>query len=224
MINERVIDLTMPITDGMVRYPSPNHPDIEVKPLGLIETTGRATSRIVLGSHSGTHVDAPCHFMPGSATVDRLDLAVLIGPAVVADVTASAHPGSMISRDALETAIGDRRPDRVILRTGWWRMWGTPAYFEQAPYLSGEAAELLLERGVKLLALDVPSPDAIPTEGSDSPNHKRLMGAGVILVEYLSNTSALTSGVVYLVVLPLAVVGADGAPARCVALEGSSLV
>ena len=100
--------------------------------------------------------------------------------------------------------------------------WGQIAFYKEHPYLSEEAAAWLVRRGVKLLGMDSPTPDdprSGPNNPQDSPNHQILLGAGVILVEYLCNLSALTQSEVELIVLPLKLKGADGSPVRCVAIE-----
>lgn len=217
----RIVDLTMPIHDAMPTYPSECHPVVQVEPLGVVGSHGRNTCRLVLGSHTGTHVDAPRHFLPDAPGVDELPLDVLVGPAAVLDVTPVGELACITAED-LVAALGGRAAERLVLRTDWSSRWGTDAYYTLSPHLSREAARWVAESGVRLLAMDVPSPDD-PREGSgaptDSPNHKLLMEAGVVLVEYLTGLDRLRSADIEIAALPLRVRGADGAPARCIAIE-----
>jgi arylformamidase len=219
----RVVDLTHPLREGMTSFPGFNHPRTEVTQLARHGVEGRATRRLVLGTHTGTHVDAPLHFIPDGNTIDRLDLDVLIGPARVLDLT-PAEPLQEIGVDRLRAAGADESaPPRLLLRFDWDERFGGLGFYDESPYLSEEAARWLVERGVKLLGMDSPSPDDTRNgfgSGNDSPNHWTLLGAGVVIVEYLANLRTLRSRDVQLIALPLPVQGADGAPARVVAIDG----
>ena len=95
-------------------------------------------------------------------------------------------------------------------------------FYDAYPFLAENAAKWLVDKGVRLIAMDTPSPDnPAHSRGTpkDSPNHKVLLGAGVVLVEYLANLKALTASEVELIVMPLKLKGCDGAPARCAAIE-----
>ncbi len=213
------VDLTHPIREGMVSFPSPNHPAPEITVLARHEDQGRMTRRLVLGTHTGTHLDAPLHFVPGGDAVESLSLERLVGPAQVADLS-HIGPLTEVSRDELERALGGapNRP-RVLLRFGWSRRFVDLGFYSESPYLSGDACRWLVDCGVDVLGMDTPSPDN-PAHGEDSqidsPNHQLLLGAGVILLEYLTNLSALGDEV-FLLALPLPLEGADGAPMRVIA-------
>ena len=217
----RIIDLTFPIHEGMTTFAAPWHPFVEVTQLGRHGIEGRETRKIVMGSHSGTHCDAPRHFIDGGATIDQIPLEILVGPAVVCDFS-GVPPSHAITADELARAIGDRRPERVVLRYDWSDRIATRAYYTDHPYLDARAADWLVESGVKLLGMDAPMPDN-PRDGrnsgNDSPVHKALLGQGVVLVEYLCNLRAIEKRDIELIVLPLKLRGGDGAPARCVAIE-----
>jgi kynurenine formamidase len=217
----RIIDLSLSIEEGMMTFPTHWHPVVEITILGRHGIEGRETRKIVLGTHIGTHADAPRHFIPGGSTIDEVSLDVLIGPATVADFTGCA-PLLEIDVAHLEGKLGATVPQRLILRTGWSEFFGEMKFYKEYPFLSEKAARWLVEKGVRLIAMDTPSPDN-PAHSrdtpKDSPNHKVLLGAGVILVEYVANLKALTRSEVELVVMPLKLKGCDGSPARCVAIE-----
>src|ERR1700733_4345978 len=139
----------------------------------------------------------------------------------MADFT-GCRPLHEIDIDDLKQKLGDKVPLRLILRTGWSEYFGNMKFYNEYPFLSENAAQWLVEKGVRLIAMDTPSPDnPAHSRGTpkDSPNHKVLLGAGVVLVEYLANLKALTASEVELIVIPLKLNGCDGSPARCVAIE-----
>lgn len=202
-------------------FPTPWHPVVEITILGRHGIEGRETRKLVLGTHVGTHADAPRHFIPNGATIDQVPLDVLIGPATVADFQ-NCGPLHEIGIADLKQRLGDKKPVRLILRTGWSEYFGNMKFYNEYPFLSEDAAHWLVEKGVRLIAMDTPSPDnPAHSRGTprDSPNHKVLLGAGVVLVEYLTNLKSVTAQEVDLIVMPLRLKGCDGSPARCVAIE-----
>lgn len=213
------VDLTHRIREGMVSFPSPNHPTPEVTLLARHEHQGRMTRRLVLGTHTGTHLDAPLHFIPGGDAVETLELTRLVGLADVADLS-HVEPRSEVSREQLERALGGPpRHPRVLLRFDWAKRFVDLGFYSESPFLANAACQWLLDSGVDVLGMDTPSPDD-PARGQgadvDSPNHHLLLGAGVVLLEYLANLELLGDEV-FLVALPIPVEGADGAPMRVIA-------
>jgi arylformamidase len=217
----RIIDLSLPIEEGMMTFPTHWHPVVEVTILGRHGIEGRETRKIVLGTHIGTHADAPRHFVPNGRTIDDVPLEILVGPAVVLDFTSCA-PLMEIDVIDLKRELRDRAPERIILRTGWSQYFGDLKFYNEYPFLSENAARWLVEQGIRLIAMDTPSPDnPAHSRGTpkDSPNHKVLLGAEVVLVEYLTNLKSINHTEVELIVLPLKLKGCDGSPARCIAIE-----
>ena len=217
----KIIDLSLSIEEGMMTFPSHWHPVVEITILGRHGIEGRETRKLVLGTHIGTHADAPRHFIPNGKSIDEVPLDVLIGPATVADFTGCRTLQEFDIAD-LKQKLGEKVPPRLILRTGWSEYFGNMKFYNEYPYLSEDAAQWLVDKGVRLIAMDTPSPDnPAHSRGTpkDSPNHKVLLGAGVVLVEYVANLKALTKSEVELIVMPLKLKGCDGSPARCVAIE-----
>lgn len=217
----KIIDLSLPIEEGMMTFPTHWHPVVEVTVLGRHGIEGRETRKIVLGTHTGTHADAPRHFIPNGGTIDEIPLEILIGPASVADFTDCRALQEIDVKD-LQQKLGAKVPPRLILRTGWSEHFGEMKFYNEYPFLSENAAQWLVDQGVRLIAMDTPSPDNPANSrgtANDSPNHKVLLGAGVVLVEYLVNLKAISASSVELIVLPLKLKGGDGSPARCVAIE-----
>lgn len=202
-------------------FPAHWHPVVEISILARHGIEGRETRKLVLGTHTGTHTDAPLHFVANGKTIDEVPLDVLVGEATVVNF-APAHPNQEIGIPTLKENLGGKVPTRLILRTDWSDYFGQLTYYNNSPFFSQDAARWLVDSGCRLIAMDTPSPDNPAhsrASGNDSPNHKVLLGAGVVLVEYLCNLRSLSRPVVELVVLPLKIKGGDGAPARCVAIE-----
>jgi arylformamidase len=216
----RIVDLTMLIEEGMQTFPTHWHPFVEVTQLGRHGIENRETRKLILGTHTGTHIDAPRHFIPKGLTVDLIPLEQLVGPASVLDLT-KFKSKMEVGVDDLTKALGDRPAQRVLLRFDWDQKLGTMAYYDESPYLAESAAQWLVARGCRLVGMDTAMPDD-PRNGrnspKDSPNHKILLGNDVVLLEYLVNLGAIDKPIVNLVVAPLKILGGDGAPARVFAI------
>ena len=166
-------------------------------------------SDIELGSHSGTHVDAPLHFVPGGAPVDRVPLETLCGPCRVIEIDDARRA----DLPELRRRLRGRAPERLLLRTrnSRRRLMSRPAFTEDFVFLTPEAARWLVEEGTKLVGIDYLS---IERFGFDSPDtHRVLLGADVPIIEGL-DLSRARPGAYDLACLPLRCSGADGAPAR----------
>lgn len=214
------VDLSLPIREGMPTFPSSWHPRVEVTQLGRHGVERRESRKLVLGTHTGTHVDAPRHFVPGGRTIDSFPPELMMGRAGLIDFMPAA-PRKEYGLPELRAALGRRRVlARMVVRYGWSRRTASRGYYTQAPFLSLAACRWLAGRGVRLLGMDTPSVDCHDNgrgSGNDCPNHRALLGRGVFLVESLNNLEALPVGVVRLMVFPLNISGADGSPARCFA-------
>jgi arylformamidase len=222
----------------------PGDPPVLVEPVSRVEDGDvAAVSRLALGTHTGTHVDPPAHFLRGGATVDELPLDVLIGPAVVADLsdgglidaprlerlgvpfgtarlllhTASTADTTPIS--PLTTDPGKKStPERSVLSRDPGRevpgAGGAAPLVRPTGLLTPDGAVWLVEHGVRLVGVDTLSIEPATT---DFPVHRVLLEAGVVIVEGL-DLSAAPAGGYQLVCLPLRIAGGDGAPARAVLL------
>jgi len=217
----KITDLSLTIEEGMMTFPTHWHPVVEISILGRHGVEGRETRKLVLGTHIGTHADAPRHFIPQGKGIDQVPLDILVGPARVLNF-APCQPLQEIDVHDLEARLGNNTPSRIILRTDWSEHFGRMPFYTQYPFFTENAAQWLVDRGVRLIAMDTPSPDnPAHSRGTakDSPNHKVLLGAGVVLVEYVCNLKSLNSSDVELVVLPLKLKDCDGSPVRCIAIE-----
>jgi kynurenine formamidase len=172
-------------------------------------------SRLELIVHSGTHVDAPRHFVADGPAMEEVPLERLLGRGVV--IGLDQQPDGVIEPADLEAADPQVEPgDIVAIACGWDRRWRT-ADWERHPSLSPAAARWLVERRVKLVALDVATPDlplARRPPEFDFPVHRTLLGNGVLIAESVANLGALAGSRVELCFGALPVAKSDGAPAR----------
>ncbi len=204
-------DVTQPVSEGMAVWPG----DPAVL-LAVVTATGEpSVSRFCMGSHTGTHVDPPAHFIADGATVDELPLDVLIGPAWLAHLPVTEPESSyrLTAAHLAEAGIpaGVRR---VLLRTGnSARARGSAAFDRDFAGLAEDGARWLLAAGVRLVGIDGPSIEPFLSPGE--PVHRLLLGAGVIVVEGLA-LAGLAPGPYQLYCLPLRIAGGDGGPARVI--------
>lgn len=215
-----IIDLTMTLREGIMTFPVHWHPVVEITQLGRFEVEGRETRKITLGTHTGTHVDAPRHFVPKGETIENTDLDIYYGPARVLDFT-HLPDKTEITREMLVERIGRDFPSRILFRYDWERRLDSLKYYTDHPYLSEEACEWIVENGIRLVGFDAPMPDD-PRNGRgsdrDSPNHTILLRAGVAILEYLVNLAQIPTKDFILSALPLKIEEGDGAPVRAIAI------
>jgi kynurenine formamidase len=202
----RIVDLSLPISHGMFRFPRDYHPEVRVEVTGTYEKDRCQVRRLTLGTHAGTHVDAPRHFFAQGTSIDMVPLEMLITPAVVFD--APGEPGSIIGQQHMP-ASELRGGEAAIIRSGWWRRWGND-FYENPPRLDAAAATEVLDAGAASIAVDFPL-------GVDI--HELVLGRGKLLLENLCRLDELTARRFWLVALPLKVADGDGAPARIAAVE-----
>jgi arylformamidase len=205
MVSQKFIDITLPLTPAMQVYPG--EPGPELTPLSRIADGDPANvSHLCLGTHTGTHVDAPRHFIEGGADVAAMSLDSLCGPARVVGIKDRVA----VRRAELE---GIDAVERVLFRTRNGELWSKQGFQKDFVYLAPDAAEFLLDRGVKLVGIDYLSIEQF--HSSDYPVHHMLLEAGVVIVEGL-DLRRVSPGEYDLWCLPLKLDGADGCPARVV--------
>jgi arylformamidase len=164
-------------------------------------------SRIALGVHTGTHVDAPVHFIEGGDAAEAIALDALIGPAWVVDATAATGSITADDVDGFDVAADEVR---LLFRTRSAHLWGAPGFDPGFVALDATAAAALVRRGVRSVGIDYLS---IAPVGDPVPTHRILFEAGVVVLEGLDLRS-VAPGAYDLLCLPLRIVGSDGAPAR----------
>lgn len=202
-----LIDISVPIQPRMVVYEG--DPGVEITPrLQIARGDPANVSLLSLGSHTGTHLDAPAHFLEGAATLERLPLDLLVGPALVAAVSAER----LIGRNDLER-LALAGHTRLLLKTRNSALWQLGRFTPEYVSLDLAGARYLIEQGIRLVGTDYLSIEAYHAPGH--PVHRALLETGVVILEGL-NLSGVEPGVYELLCLPLPVAGADGAPCRAV--------
>lgn len=163
--------------------------------------------------HTGTHVDAPAHFLRDGRTVEQLDLEVGIGPARVIDLT---HVDNEITARDLAAASLPAGTERVLLKTRNSAFWQQNSFREDYVGVSPDAAQWLVEKSLRLVGIDYMSVERFAS--TDFATHKILLQAGVYILEGV-NLAGIAPGTYHLICLPLKLGGAEGAPARAVLLS-----
>lgn len=206
----KIYDISVPVHEGMPTWPS--DPGLKLTLASSFAKGGSANvTRIEMGAHTGTHMDAPFHFEPDGYGIDRLRLDVLIGTCRVFDLMGTE---GHISRAVLENC-DLRGVTRALFRTKNSLRWARDEHEFDKQFIAvvADGAEYLVEKGVKLVGVDYLSVE--PYGSKEHPVHHTLLRAEVVIIEGL-NLSAVTAGDYELIALPVKLQGADGAPARVV--------
>jgi arylformamidase len=199
-----ILDVSIPIRTRMPIWPG--NAGVAVRRVQAIADGAVANvSAVDLGAHTGTHVDAPNHFLEGEPGVDTVALEPLIGDAVVVDATGFKTTVDAAAVAALGVPAGT---ERVLLKTRNSQLWKRDEFSDDFVALDESGARALLDLGVRLVGIDYLSI-------GDPGAHRALLGARTAVVEGL-DLRAVAPGPYRLVCLPLKLVGSDGGPARAV--------
>jgi len=194
-------DVSVPIYAGMVHYP--DDPSIEIDNLTHVERGDVCTvSRITMGTHTGTHIDAPIHFLPGGTGAEDVPLENLIGPTRVIEIK---DPDAVKAEELRFHHLGAR--ERLLFKTSnSERCWKTSEFITGFVAIAEDAASYLASLDTLAVGIDYLSAGGPET-------HRTLLGAGVVIVEGL-NLTGIAQGRYEMLCLPLKILGGDGAPAR----------
>ncbi len=206
----QIYDITLPVTAGMPVWPG--DPRVSIERVAKMEEGADCNiSHLSLGVHTGTHLDAPYHFLGGdSPTVEQLPLKLLTGRAYVMHLPDT----ELVTARVLEKAVIPPRTRRLLLKTRNSEYWaqGNMKFQPGFVAISPDGAEYLVDHGVRLIGVDYLS---VAPYKEGAATHQVLLKAGVIVVEGL-NLSQVEAGRYMLYCLPLKLVGSDGAPARAI--------
>jgi arylformamidase len=195
----RFIDVTRPLYPGMLVYPG------DTRPTFLQENHGQyLLSDIHMSTHTGTHIDAPVHYLKSGDTIDTIPLTHLIGRCRVLDVRGA---GSTITADHIRGRTGS--VERLLLKTSFS---GTDQFTEDFPCLMADAARFLTSNGIQCVGIDSPSIESFNGNGAV---HRDLLRHNCIIIELL-DLSSVGEGDYNMVALPLRLAGLDGSPARVI--------
>jgi arylformamidase len=204
-----IYDVSVPIANGMPVWPS--DPPLQLTSQGHLSRDKTHTvqvTRIEMGSHTGTHIDAPFHFVEGGRRLEDISLNEMVGPAMVVQIQGVPS----IQRKHL-TPLNWTDVRRVLFKTDNSTHWNDGTFYEEFVFLEPDAAEFLVQQGVRLVGIDYLSID--PYKSEKHPAHFVLLPRNVIIVEGL-NLSGVEPGPYQMVALPLNLQSGDGAPARVI--------
>jgi len=208
-VSVKIIDISQEIREDMTVYPGDplfrSHPSSSFKHGDICEV-----SELTIGSHCGTHIDAPLHMIPGGATLESMPLDAFIGPCRVLTLPVSVVTEKMLIEHKIQAG------ERILLRTDPKAVY-TPKNGEFNPaVLSLRAAQYLAQAGVKLIGIDAPTVENM--EICDGEVHRTLLSGGVAILEGLILEKAKKE-CYFLSALPLSLTGENGAPCRAVLVE-----
>jgi arylformamidase len=206
-----VHDISVPLRAGMPTYAGEPGPSLEF-PKQLSKGDSATVSVLTLGSHTGTHVDAPSHFLDGAPAVEGLPLEALVGPAYVAEHGGDSH----ITAADLEAMDIPADCQRLLFKTKNGRLWDGSEFHRDFIALAPDAGRALAERGMRLVGIDYLSIEKFAA--SPHEVHETLLASGVVILEGV-DLRRVEAGSYYLVCAPLNVVGAEGAPARAFLID-----
>jgi len=209
----RVLDLTHAFDNGMPVFPG--LPDPSFEPIAKVEEDGYAMTRYAMLNHIGTHVDAPAHQIAGGDTLDEIGLERLVTDGVRIDVS-HRDPHGPIPLEEIRGQLDDvRAGDIVLFYSNNARNYGTDAYWTGWSYPDADASRALIERGISAVGFDGQSADPVDTTTFDL--HRIWLSAGRMILENVNNLDQLPARA-QLVVAPMKVARANGAPTRIFAL------
>jgi kynurenine formamidase len=216
-MQNKLIDLSHLLNVKMTVYPGTLSPEFKV--LNTIDKHGFSELRMNLVSHTGTHIDAPCHVLKDKKSLDRFSIDKFQGQAIVIP----CQDRKEISLDYIQTyEEWIAEIDFILFFTGWQHKWNTKEYFDDCPILTAEAARWLTKFHLKGIGIDAFSLDKIsPAEKitpENLPNHYILLEKEILLIENLTHLDKLPVNVFTFQCLPLNIENADGSPVRAIAI------
>jgi arylformamidase len=201
----KVYDVSLTVAEGMLAYPG--DPDFRRRPFKSVKNgQGSNLSVLTMGSHTGTHVDAPRHIFDGTAGIDRVGPEILVGPCLVLEIKGNC----MVELEQLKHAKL-KGCTRILFKTANSRQIGRRRFNRGFTALTGAAAGYLVKKGIRLVGVDYLSVDRF--HSGDHPAHRIFLKAGVVIIEGL-NLKNIRPGKYELFCGPLKIRDGDGAPAR----------
>lgn len=212
-----MIDLSRVIYDGMPKIPI--LPEVHVaRFLSLEKGAPLNVTELSMPCHAGTHVDAPIHIVANGKSIDELPLDAFVGAGAV--ISIKKNGGEEVTAKDLEASgVAVNRGDIVMLHTGWDEKFSSPDY-NLHPYLSVDAAEWMVRKGIKMFGIDcitVDLPTPLRPKGFDFPVHRTLLGNNILIAENVANLGAVVGKRTRILALPLRVKGSDAGHARIIA-------
>ena len=213
---DKVTDLTHHLRSDMPVYPGDPSPSFER--YSTLRKNGVNLTKIIMGSHTGTHLDAPRHFIRDGISIDRIPPNKLIGEAYVADLSKKPIGSGITSKD-LQRRLEARivKDDIVVVYTGCSERWGEASIVRDYTYLTEDAADYLVSKSVRAVGIDFLSVEKF--KASEPVAHKILLGNGIFVIESLSKALKQFVGKrILMICMPIKLQDGDGAPSRVVAV------
>ena len=211
---KKLVDLSIPITESTPIFPGDPKPCL--KQVTAIEQDGFNVSTLQLGSHTGTHVDAPFHFLEDGLKMEEVPLRQFIGKGVVFDVRGKEKGSAITLEDVRDRLDECEEGDLALFCTGWSQYLGQELYFEH-PYIDISVIEELLKRGVKTVFIDALNID--PADGSSFAGHHAILSVNGAIGENFMNFEQIDFKDPLIIAFPLKLIGSDGSPVRAVAVQ-----
>ncbi len=205
----KIIDISLPIEEGMVTYPG--DAQFSKTPVCTIERSGCNMTKLIFGTHTGTHIDAPFHFLKDGDPINQIPLSHFIGQAQVIEVN-EQEINSIVIKKQLRDGV-----ERVLFKTRNSELYKTKTFLKTYTYLTEDGAIFLTEVGIKLVGIDYISIEKFGTP--DFKVHKILFQKNICILEGI-NLSHVAPGIYTLIALPLRFKGLDGSPVRAVLISG----
>jgi arylformamidase len=196
----------------------PGDPSPSFRNYSTLKKDGVNLTKIIMGSHTGTHLDAPRHFIRDGIGIDRIPPEKLIGEAYVADLSKKPIGTGITSQD-LQRQLEEKivRDDIVIVYTGCSEHWGEESINRDYTYLTGDAADYLVAKRARAVGIDSLSVEKF--KAAEPIVHKTLLGNGIFIIESLSNALKQFVGKrILMICMPIKLQDGDGAPSRVVAV------
>lgn len=214
-----IIDLSILIENNMIYYPE--DPEPEISKYITLEKDGCRVMKLNIGTHTGTHMDAPAHFIKDGDTIDNIDLKNCVGKAVVVHLTNLKPCYEIVPEDFNKFEKDIKNSSIVLFNTGWIHKANTEEFYKH-PYISKSAAEYLKNLGIKAVGVDMLNVDKTCIEGeqyteSSIASHNVFLGNNILIVENLTNLEKLRTTGSTVMFLPLKIKDGDGSPVRAVA-------
>ncbi|HCU99502.1 MAG TPA: cyclase [Chloroflexi bacterium] len=209
-----IIDVSVALKSSLPVWPG--HPEVSIERIDDMEQGANANvSYLQFSAHSGTHVDAPLHFLQDGLDVTCLDLDVLIGPSFLVE----AFGVNIIDDQLLDSMLIPKDTQRLLIKTSNSRLWSDShsSFYKNFVAISDTGAQWIVNRGIKLVGIDYLS---VAPYGNTGPTHRIFLGAGVVLVEGL-DFNEVNQGQYQLICLPIKIEGCEGSPARVVLVDNN---
>ena len=211
---KKIVDLSWEFTAETPIYPGDPEPSVTVAT--TLENEGYNLSTLVMGTQTGTHVDAPYHFSNSGETIDNMELDFFLGEAVVVRVT-DKKADEAITLEDIEPYKEEICEGKIVLfNTNWYKTRGTDEFFHH-PYVNGDVAKYLVDNGVRFIGIDTINADQ--TGGTEFPVHDLFSEKRLMIGENWAFFDQIDFERPYVIALPMKLIGCDGSPVRAIAVQ-----